>query len=109
MKVEFHPAARDELVAAADYYDGAVPGLGDRFLVAVRHTIDLALAHPEAGAPQRSARRLLVIGFRMTFSIVCAKMCSRSSPWRISIAARVIGGVDAGLASMTARHNERCN
>lgn len=64
MRVSFHPAARDEFVAAAQYYDHAVPGLGDRFLVAVRRAIELAVAHPAAGSVRiAQARRLLVHGF----------------------------------------------
>lgn len=64
MRLEFHPEARDEFVAAAAYYDAAVPGLGDRFLVAVRRTTVLVLEHPTAGTPRKAgARRILVTGF----------------------------------------------
>jgi hypothetical protein len=35
MILEFHPAARDEFIAAAEYYETAAPDLGGRFLVAV--------------------------------------------------------------------------
>lgn len=64
MRLEFHPAARDEFVAAATYYNAAVPGLGDRFLLAVRRATDLLLRHPGAGTVRRgNARRVLVTGF----------------------------------------------
>lgn len=64
MKLVFHPEARDEFVAAAAYYDAAVPGLGDRFLLAVRRTTELLLRHPTSGTPRTaSARRILVTGF----------------------------------------------
>jgi plasmid stabilization system protein ParE len=64
VRLEFHPEARDEFVAAAEYYDAAVPELGSRFLLAVRRTADIALAHPEAGSPRgASTRRVLVSGF----------------------------------------------
>ena len=64
MRLTFHPEARDEFVAAADYYSAAVPGLGDRFLLAVRRTLDMVLTHPTSGAPRRAtARRVLVTGF----------------------------------------------
>ena len=33
MRLEFHPSARDEFVAASDYYDAAVSGLGNRLLI----------------------------------------------------------------------------
>lgn len=32
MILEFHPVAREEFVAAAEYHETAVPGLEDRFL-----------------------------------------------------------------------------
>ncbi len=64
MRLEFHPEARDEFVSAADYYNAAVPGLGDRFLLAVQRTTDMILRHPTAGTPRRAtARRVLVTGF----------------------------------------------
>ena len=64
MRLEFHPEARDEFVAAADYYNAAVPVLGDRFLLAVQRTTDMVLRHPTAGTQRgATARRLLVIGF----------------------------------------------
>jgi toxin ParE1/3/4 len=59
----FHPAARDEFVAAAAYYEAAMPGLGSRFQNAVRRTTDLALVHPDVGSPRAAARRLPVSGF----------------------------------------------
>lgn len=63
MILTFHPAARDEFVAAVEYYEAAMPGLGNRFQHAVRRTTDLALLHPEAGTPRGVARRLPVSGF----------------------------------------------
>lgn len=63
MNLVFHPAARDEFLAAIEYYDDAVPGLGDRFLQAVRRATDLALTHPDAGMQRGAVRRLLVAGF----------------------------------------------
>lgn len=47
MRLIFHPEAREEFLAAAEYYDSAVPGLGSRFLVAVRRTTDIILEHGE--------------------------------------------------------------
>jgi hypothetical protein len=49
MILEFHPAARDEFAAAAEYYETAVPGLGGRFLVAVTCATDVVLQHPDVG------------------------------------------------------------
>jgi plasmid stabilization system protein ParE len=62
--LEFHPAAQDEFAAAAEYYETAVPGLGSRFLVAVRRMTEIALQHPDAGSHRGdSARKLVVTGF----------------------------------------------
>jgi hypothetical protein len=36
VKLEFHPAAAEEFAAAAEYYEAAVSGLGNRFLVVVQ-------------------------------------------------------------------------
>lgn len=64
MRLAFHPEASDEFVAAAEYYDAAVPGLGNRFLLAVSRVADVAMSHPEAGGRRgANARRLAVSGF----------------------------------------------
>jgi plasmid stabilization system protein ParE len=63
--LEFHPAARDELLAAVDYYEAALPGLGRRFRDAVEHATAVVLAHVEAGVRRGppDVRRLVVVGF----------------------------------------------
>jgi plasmid stabilization system protein ParE len=64
MILEFHPAARDEFLAAAEYYETAVPGLGGRFLVAVTRATDIVLQHPDVGGRRGArARQLIVTGF----------------------------------------------
>ena len=64
MILEFHPAAQDEFAAAAEYYEMAVPGLGNRFLLAVRRSTEIALQHPDAGSRRgTSGRQLVVTGF----------------------------------------------
>ena len=63
MKLEFHPDAAEEFGAAVEYYEAAVSGLGNRFLLAVREATDRLLANPEIGRPRGSARRLIVLGF----------------------------------------------
>jgi toxin ParE1/3/4 len=68
VKVEFHPAAAAEFGAAVEYYEEALPGLGRRFRDAVHETMDLALAHPDAGSPRRAGgRHLTVSGFPYDF------------------------------------------
>jgi toxin ParE1/3/4 len=61
--VEFHPAAREEFLAAASYYNAAVLGLGSRFVTAVQQAITVFVAHPDIGRPAAAARRVTVAGF----------------------------------------------
>ena len=63
MRLAFHPAAAEEFAAAVEYYDRAVPGLGSRFLFAVRDATDLLLTEPDVGRSRGAARRLGVPGF----------------------------------------------
>jgi plasmid stabilization system protein ParE len=63
VKLQFHPAAAEEFAAAVEYYETAVPGLGNRFLLAVRATTDLIVAHPEIGSIRGITRRFGVRGF----------------------------------------------
>jgi toxin ParE1/3/4 len=64
VKLEFHPAASEEFIEAGEYYEAALPGLGRRFLLAVRKTTELAREHSESGVPgPGSSRRLAVSGF----------------------------------------------
>ena len=58
MILEFHPAAHDEFLAAAEYYETAVPGLGGRFLVAVTRVTDIVLQHPDVGGRRGARARL---------------------------------------------------
>jgi toxin ParE1/3/4 len=50
MRLEFHPEAEWELIAAATYYEREVPGLGARFADEVGRVIDVLQEHPEIGA-----------------------------------------------------------
>jgi hypothetical protein len=62
--VEFHPDAEEEMLAAADYLDQRVPGLGEDFLSAVEEVARLARRNPSVGTPiGESARRLLLKPF----------------------------------------------
>jgi plasmid stabilization system protein ParE len=49
MRLEFHPEAEMELIAAAVYYDKQVLGLGERFESEIRYATDLLLDQPEIG------------------------------------------------------------
>lgn len=50
-RVAFHPAARAEFDAAADFYEEQATGLGTDFIDEVEHAVDWVLRHPEAGTP----------------------------------------------------------
>ena len=69
MKLEFHPEAELELIGAALYYDGEVPGLGERLEKEVRRATDLLLQHPEIGAPVDLERRQFVLA-RFPFNLI---------------------------------------
>ena len=48
MKLIFHPAAEDELIAAVDWYEPRQSGLGFDLAIEVRAAIELAQGLPEA-------------------------------------------------------------
>jgi plasmid stabilization system protein ParE len=67
--VTFHPSARAELDASADFYETRLRGLGLRLLDAVEDTTRRIAELPDAGAPLGGGfRKRLVPGF--PFSIV---------------------------------------
>lgn len=67
--MEFDPAADEELVAAAEYYDNEVVGLGEDFLAEVAQSIGFATARPTAGASMEGGfRRVLV--HRFPFAVI---------------------------------------
>jgi plasmid stabilization system protein ParE len=61
--LRFHPAAQDELIESALYYEAARAGLGAAFRDAVRAVLDRLLEFPEIGEPRHGTRRLMVAGF----------------------------------------------
>ena len=46
MKVQYHPAAEQDIAEALNYYDAASPILGDEFKKELRHFIMLAATNP---------------------------------------------------------------
>jgi len=62
--VEFHPAARMELIRSAQYYQAQSPGLGRRFALAVREAVhriqEFPLSYP---ALEDDVRRCRVLRF----------------------------------------------
>lgn len=61
------PAAREELIEAAAFYQAAAPGLGDDFLDDVERAIETLQEHPRMGAQAgRSFRKLHIRRFPFT-------------------------------------------
>jgi plasmid stabilization system protein ParE len=63
------PLAREELNEAAAFYEAAVPGLGEAFLVDVERAIETVRENPRIGAPVGHRFRRTFVG-RFPFSIV---------------------------------------
>ena len=67
MRLEFHPEAEMELIAAAVYYDKQAPGLGERFESEIRYATDLLLDQSEIGSPvDPSLRKFILTRFPFT-------------------------------------------
>lgn len=64
MHPKYHPAAEDELNAAALFYDLSAVGLGEEFLAEINNALERLNRHPESGAPyEDNTRRTLVQRF----------------------------------------------
>jgi toxin ParE1/3/4 len=75
---EFHPSARRELIAAAERYEDAAEGLGDEFLHAIEHAVELLATNPEAGEvivprPRRPIRKWVLSRFPFALIYVAAE------------------------------------
>ena len=46
MRVEYHPAAATELIAAVHFYEDRVAALGERYLAEVNRAIERVCEHP---------------------------------------------------------------
>lgn len=69
MRAAFHPAASEELLETASYYEDQIPGLGERFIVEVERVVGVLSDQPEIG--QRVGeicRRILLV--RFPFSLI---------------------------------------
>lgn len=65
--IRFLPPAREEFIAAIQYYDEQQPGLGARFTQAVEEAVARTLEHPRSGPKTfRATRRMLVENFPYT-------------------------------------------
>ncbi len=64
MKSSMHPAAREEFLAAIDYYNDVEPGLGLQFYEEVKLAIGLVEAYPDLWTEvERGIHRCLVRRF----------------------------------------------
>lgn len=61
MKLEFHPEAEQEFIAAAFRYETEVPGLGQRFYAEVRAATAVLLQYPDIGSPIGDELRKFVL------------------------------------------------
>ena len=64
MKVEFHPAASDEVEDSTAHYDDLIAGLGTRFIEEVERGSELLASHPEIGQEiDREIRHFVLADF----------------------------------------------
>lgn len=69
MRVEFHPAALQELIDSARYYESRLPGLGADFKSEVDRSLDLLSGNPDIGVVVDAPyRRLLLDRFLLPSS-----------------------------------------
>lgn len=64
MRVDFHPEAEAELLAAIDYYETSEPGLGLAFALEANLALERTIKYPTAWAPLNTTfRRTLLRRF----------------------------------------------
>ena len=69
MRIRYLTPARDEFLAAVEFYEGEAPGLGSEFDAELQEVERRLLAHPESGAPfDTGTRRALLSSF--PFSVI---------------------------------------
>jgi plasmid stabilization system protein ParE len=69
VKVEFHPAAAEELIETSSFYENEVPGLGERFVAEVERAIRFIVERPEMGREIVKGRRKIVMA-RFPYSLI---------------------------------------
>ena len=69
MKAEFHPAASEEIVETAVFYDNEVPGLGDRFISEVERVVELLREQQQIGQQIEKEFRRIVLA-RFPYSLI---------------------------------------
>ena len=69
MRAAFHPAASEELLETASYYEDQIPGLGERFIIEVEQVVAVLSGQPEIGQKVGEIyRRILLV--RFPFSLI---------------------------------------
>jgi plasmid stabilization system protein ParE len=79
MRIEFHPAALQELIDSARYYETRLPGLGSDFKSEVGRALDLLSENPGIGAVVEAPYRRLLLD-RFPFTVIYR---ARESTFRI--------------------------
>ncbi len=62
MKVRFRTEAASDVMSAREWYDAQRPGLGDDFVAALEHVIDLVTEIPEAFPEIAAGHRRALLG-----------------------------------------------
>jgi len=94
MNYYFEEHAREELRDAIVYYQAIDLELGNSFSVAIENAISLIRQFPN-GRSYQPLRVGVALSDFLTESFTGSRMTrSKSSPWRISAASRIIGLID---------------
>ncbi len=83
MKAEFHPRASEEIVETTAYYEGEVPGLGDRFIIEVERIVEVLCDQPNIGQSAGEELRRLLLA-RFPYSLIYSIESERI--WVIAVA-----------------------
>lgn len=69
MRIEFHPAALNEAIDSARYYEDRLPGLGADFRAELSRSLDLLNRNPDIGVIIETPYRRLLLD-RFPFSVI---------------------------------------
>lgn len=71
MRADFHPAASDEVLASAVFYENQVPELGERFVLEVERVVALICEQPRLGQQIHEGLRSIVLA-KFPYSLIYA-------------------------------------
>ena len=83
MKADFHPTASEEIIETTAYYEGEVPGLGDRFIAEVEKIIEVLCDQPNIGQSVGEELRRILLA-RFPYSLIYSIESERI--WVIAVA-----------------------